>query len=597
MVAFVALACRAPRSDTGGELPRSETFYVGGRQWGAAASFNPLSSSPDWPVNAINLLYETLLVFDPLTGKLCPLLASSYDVHEDSIVVTLNPGAHWNDGRPVTAWDVEYTFTLGKHHKTLSVAPLWQYLTDVVVLDAENAKAPSAPVDATAPRRVAFLLEPKLKNPFVVLDALQDVRIVPRHHIEPLLAKVGGRMNEFEKLTFETEAVTSGPYRLMSVSGESIVTIRDDGYWGNRALHQGRKPIPKYIVHPIYKDNSHFSVALRQGRIDASSTFVPRIWRKREKGVRAWFDAEPYYVGDSMPMLFINVKRAPLGDARYRRAMGFAINYKDIRELAASGYSEPLRPGLILPFGREARFFSEQDAKRYGTYFDPERAKAELKRAGYTATFDARGELQETRDAGGKKVPTAYVKSPAGWSDWESMVRIAVKGMRAVGIDVRERFIDPSLFWEALYRGEFDLIMCTPDANSSPSKPWSRFELVMTSRDFAPEGEKMFKNVGRFNDPSAPSYLARIDELLNAIPVINDERALAAAYAELNRIFMQEQPTLPLVYRPDQFYEFSVKHWINLATAKNPYAPPQVPGDRLGTWMLWSIRPVEPEGS
>ena len=39
--------------------------------------------------------------------------------------------------------------------------------------------------------------------------------------------------------------------------------------------------------------------------------------------------------------------------------MAFAINYKDIRELAVSGYSEPLKPGLVLPFGLEQKFFSE----------------------------------------------------------------------------------------------------------------------------------------------------------------------------------------------------------------------------------------------
>jgi len=55
---------------------------------------------------------------------------------------------------------------------------------------------------------------------------------------------------------------------------------------------------------------------------------------------------------------------------------------------------------------------------------------------------------------------------------------------------------------------------------------------------------------------------------------------------------MQEQPDLPLVYRPDTFYEFSIKHWSNLPSAANPYLPPLIPGDRLGTNMLWSIEPV-----
>ncbi len=189
-------------------------------------------------------------------------------------------------------------------------------------------------------------------------------------------------------------------------------------------------------------------------------------------------------------------------------------------------------------------------------------------------------------------MPTVFIKSPTGWGDWESIVRIAVRGMRDVGIDARERFVDGNLFWNALFQGEFDLIMNTPASPPSPSKPWSRFDVVMTSADFAPEGEKMYKNMGRFNDPKAPGYIARIDQLLAQIPVLKDETELRAAYRELNVLFMQQQPTIPLVYRPDQFYEFSTRHWQGYATAKRPYLPPQVAGDRLGTYMLWSLQPA-----
>ncbi len=269
---------------------------------------------------------------------------------------------------------------------------------------------------------------------------------------------------------------------------------------------------------------------------------------------------------------------------------GLRINYEDIRELAVSGYSEPLEPGIILPFGLEQRFFSKEDAQKYGTRFDPEQAKAELRAGGYTPVFGPDGQLVETRDSGGKRLPTLYVKSPTGWSDWESIVRIAVKSMRAVGIDARERFVDTSLFWNALYEGDFDLIMHTPSTQPSPSKPWSRFEALLTSQDFAPLGQRMYKNIGRFNDPHAPGYLPLIDELLARIPSLTDDAARLAAYRELNVLFMQEQPDLPLVYRPDTFYEFSIKHWTNLPSAANPYLPPLIPGDRLGTNMLWRDR-------
>jgi peptide/nickel transport system substrate-binding protein len=594
LTALLALAdCRPAQDDSSSGFPRAETFYVAGWQWGEPSSFNPLLSNPDWPVSNMNLIYETLLMYNSISGKMEPLLAESYAAHDDNVEVTLNPAARWSDGRPVTAWDVTYTFELGKKYKSLNIAPIWQYLTAVRAYDEDGSEAAKEPTASDKyPRRVVFQLNSEKKNPLVVLDALQGQRIIPRHVIEPLLQQANGNLEDFDKLKFDKDVVSSGPYKLFSYSSEKIAAVRDDNYWGNQALHGGKKPVVKYVVHPIYKSNDHFSIALQQGRLDASSTFVPRIWLKARKGVRSWLDQEPYFLSSAMPMLLVNHKHRPLDDVHMRRAMGFAINYKDVRELAVSGYSEPLKPGLILPFGLEQKFFSEEDTKKYGTWFDPEAAKAELKAGGYTPVFASDGDLLETRDKNGQKVPTVYVKSPTGWSDWESIVRIAVKSMRAVGIDARERFVDASLFWNALFEGDFDLIMNTPSSAPSPSKPWSRFETLMTTQDFAPLGEKMYKNMGRFNDPKAPGYNPRVDELLSQIPSMKDEATLLAAYRELNVLFLQLQPDLPLVYRPDAFYEFSSKHWANMPSAKNPYLPPLTPGDRLGTNMLWAIKPV-----
>ena len=123
-------------------------------------------------------------------------------------------------------------------------------------------------------------------------------------------------------------------------------------------------------------------MALQQGRLDASICFVPRIWLKKDKGVRSWYDKEPFFVSSSILMLVPNVTHRPLNDAVVRRAMAFAINYRDVRELAVSGYSEPLRPGLILPFGLEGKYYSEDDAKKYGTYYDPAKAREILKAGG-----------------------------------------------------------------------------------------------------------------------------------------------------------------------------------------------------------------------
>jgi len=439
---------------------------------------------------------------------------------------------------------------------------------------------------------VSFVYNPEERNPLFVLDALQETRIVAKHAVEPVLDAASGELTAFLQVKFDEDPITSGPYTLHSYNSEKIVLQRRDDYWGNDALHDGARPAPRYVVHPIYKSNDHYSIALQQARMDFSSNFVPRIWLKKRKGVRAWFDEAPFFVANSMPMMLINVNRGALADRRYRRAMALAVDYEDIRELAVSGYSEPLQPGLIVPFGPEAKFHSESDAAEYGaTRHDPDAARALLSGAGYEAVFDEDGKLLETRK-NGKKVDTVYIKSPTGWTDWESIVRIAVKGMRAVGIDARERFVDGSVFWQATATGDFDLIMNTPKPAPLPSQPWSRFDALLTTKDWKPLGEKMYKNQGRFNDPNSVDYVARFDELLTLIPTLTDEEQKLAAYRELNRLFMQHQPALPMVYRPAVFFQVSERTWRGFPSGDDPYLPPEMPGERLGTSILWHLSPV-----
>jgi peptide/nickel transport system substrate-binding protein len=600
LILAAASGCRDAHG-TDDSFPRNQTLYVGGYQWAQPSTFNPLASTPDWPVtsgNAHNLFYETLLVFNTLTGEMQPLLAESFAVKPGSVEVLLQPTARFSDGSPVTAEDVKYTFELGRDNRSLRWAPVWAFLTEIVVGKRDPAAATPAAINADSAaedeRRVTFVLNPERVNPLVVLDSLQETYILPRHVIEPLFIASGNDVNEFLRRKFDQGSVGSGPYNLLSYSAEKIATIRRDEYWGNDVFFGGKKAVPKYVVHPVYKSNDHYSVALQQGRLDASSSFIPRIWLKQRKGVRAWYDKVPYFMPGAMPVLWINHLRPPLGDVHLRRAMAFAIQYDDIRELAVSGYSEPLKPGLIMPMGFEGAYYSDEDAQKYGAaYYDPKRAQAELESGGYQPVWSANGELLETRDRSGRRIPTITIKAPTGWTDWESSVRIVVRSLRAAGIDARERFIDAGVYYPATLAGDFDLIMATPSPAPTPSKPWSRFDFVLSNRDFAPIGDKMYKNLGRFNDRKSPGYIPRFDELLDLIPTLTDQPARLAAYRELNALFMQQQPVLTLVYRPDQFYEFSNRVWQGFPTAANPFLPPQIPTARLGTRTLWHLTLTE----
>jgi peptide/nickel transport system substrate-binding protein len=520
------------------------------------------------------------------------LLANSPEQTEDFISVKMNPAARWSDGTPLTSADVQFTFGIGKKFKGATTAYVWDFISEIKV---DTIIDSTGEAEAKIEKMSFFINKKGRNNPLVIMDILQNVRIVPKHSIEKKLEEVGGELSELQKLKFDQNPVVSGPYNLLSYSNEKIVLKRRDDYWGCDALYGRRLPKPVYVIHPIYKSNDHFSIALQQGNLDVSATFIPRIWMKAKEGVATWYKEEPYFVPATIPMLQINCTRYPLSDVNVRRAMAYAINYKDVCELAVSGYSPEIVSGLILPFGMEAPYCNSDDVQKYGVKYDPEKAKEIMKKAGYTPVFGADGSLDHVKNAKGEKVPTMYIKSPAGWSDWESMVQIAVKGMRAAGIDVREGFVDAGLYWQCMPVGDFHLVMQKPVPSVTPSKPWSRFDAVMSSRNWKPEGEKMNENQGRYNNPNSKEYNAEVDRLLKLIPTLTDEAQKVEAYRKLNIIFMQDMPTLPLAYLPEQFYEFSTKNWTNFPTEDNPYAPPQCLCFGAGTKSLWEIKSVAAE--
>ncbi|HHX15083.1 MAG TPA: ABC transporter substrate-binding protein, partial [Fibrobacter sp.] len=94
-------------------FPRHETLYVGGFDWAPPTTFNPLEGDPNFPIDGnMKLMYESLFAYNQLSGKLEPMLATSYTQNDSMITVTLDEKAKWSDGSPVTVEDVAYSFYL-----------------------------------------------------------------------------------------------------------------------------------------------------------------------------------------------------------------------------------------------------------------------------------------------------------------------------------------------------------------------------------------------------------------------------------------------------------------------------------------------------
>ncbi|MDR3011993.1 MAG: ABC transporter substrate-binding protein [Chitinispirillales bacterium] len=614
LAGFAVMSC-----GDGAGFPRNETLYLGGSQWGDPSTFNPLVEAwvPSWPIkDRFNLVYEPLIAYNTLNGEYEPLLGTLHSIGTEKIVVDINPKARWSDGTRVTSEDVKFVFLLGRRFSNAATVGILQSVSDILVEvldDAEGTERLSFMVNKTLPPAAPGSVDAVegedaagngaeeasdvivgRNNPLLILDALLATRIPPAHVFERLLAENNNDLEVVKRLRMDDNPVVSGPYNLEHYNNERIVLKRRDDYWGNDALYGGKLPAPKYIIHPVFKDNNHFATSLQRGRLDASQTFIPRIWYRKRDNVHTWLDEAPYFVPGTIWFFLINNTKAPLNDVNFRRAMAAAINYTDIKELAVSRYTPEMQPGAIMNHGLEARFFNAEDVERYGVRHDPEEAKRILAEAGYQSIFRSDGTLDHMLDRDGNRLPPLSMMHPAGWSDFEAVVVLVEKSLRAVGIDVRGGPVDDGVYWSSRPAGSFDLMITKIAENITPSLPWSRFEALMSSRNWRPIGgaTPMHENYGRYNDPSSPTFNPRVDELLAAVPTMTDDAEIVAAYHELNRIFMQDQPAIPLVSMPEQFYQFSDKNWRNWPTAANPYAPPLLPWVGASTKILWHLEPA-----
>ncbi len=540
------------------QLPRNETLYIAGLQWAAPQNFNPLNSNPDWPGMGNHLLtYETLFAYNQLTGALDPLLAKELKVVDATTMqITLQDGTKWQDGKPLTADDVVYTYGLAKTQTDVSFSTLFDYISDITATDAKTLKV---------------TLNPKQINPGFVKNFFTQIKILPKNIWQP--REASGKLSQF----VDTAPVGSGPYKLLNYSPERIALQRDDSYWGKPVFGL---PAPKYVVHPIFKTNDVGNLAFQNGEVDLMQQFTPQIWKMWQDAkapVGTWFDKAPYYIAGSIPILIVNVQRKGLDNPLVRRALAYSINYPLIAQTAMSEYSIPANSSLIIPGGGENALFNADAVKANGWSYDPAKAKDILE-----------NQLKAKKGADGvyvlpdgTRLGPWSARTPNGWTDWQTAINIVVQSAKAAGFELKEDYPDAPVVTSKIQNGDFDLNLWYITGSGAAS-PWQRFRDILDSRGVPAAGQTAFWNYGRFSNPDVAALLDKAGQAA-------DPTTVKDVYNQLDKIFMDNVPGIPLMYRPQEFYEFNQKVWTGFPTSADPSAPPMFSG--AGVEVLYKVKP------
>ncbi|MGM9605600.1 MAG: ABC transporter substrate-binding protein [Faecousia sp.] len=590
MLLAVAMICGmfavAASAESDVVLPRDETLYFAGQQWGAVNSWNIVGTNQNnsmaiagGPGGYRTVMFETLFMYNFMNGEKIGLLADAYEWNEDltQMTVSLKDAAHWSDGTPVTGADVVATW-------------------DVSILTNNGTgasyKAYIEGIEATGDK--TFVITCKLNeagqpvNPLKVEDFLTGAPIAQAGWIATLRDRCNDDPTAILNDAGE-DVVWSGPYTKYYADDQKVVFIRDDNYWGQDESMWGKLPVPKYLAHVIYADNAAGELALKAGEVDVCQQFIGNIqnlWLEDDLPISTFYDEAPYGVCLTMPTAWYNMNIPVIAEnVALRKAIAMATDYEAIIANAMTNQSptfEEVPRSLMNPTaGEQALYDHEAVADLQWAGNDIDGANALLDEAGLIDT-DGDG----WREYNGEKISLNAV-CPNGWSDWQAAMQIVAAAGDKIGISiepeypewdiVQSRFTDPD-------QTDYAIFMWSPDA-ASPSMPWGRCNQILSSQ-FVGLQNNWSGNWGQYVNEEA-------DRILAEIPLTTDQDKLVELYTELVKIYLTDVPSFALMYRPSLFHAVNESVWTNFPSGDDGRnIPPADCTDGYGIAALYELELV-----
>ncbi len=276
-------------------------------------------------------------------------LAERYEISKDQRVITfyLKKDAKWEDGTPVTAWDVEFGFRLLTDPKTPS-----PYASDFLeverfeVLDDHTFKV-------------------YYRRPFAqALISWGNLVVLPKHLLK-------NKDLTYIQRVFGQKPIGNGPFHLVEWKrGDSIKLKFNPLYSEGRAYLDG-------LIFKIVPDPTTLFMELSSGSLDwISLTPLQYLKTIREEDLRQRVQIFRY-LSFSYTYLGYNLKDPLFKDKRVRQALCLAIDKKKVVTGALLGQGIP----AYGPYKPDTWFYNPEIEK--SCPYDPERAKKLLAEVGF----------------------------------------------------------------------------------------------------------------------------------------------------------------------------------------------------------------------
>jgi peptide/nickel transport system substrate-binding protein len=492
-----------------------------------------MASDVDTLTVALYLLGGRLAEIDHDAQRYVPALAESWQwaaSDERTLEVTLREGLRFSDGHPLTTDDV--TFSLRVIYDERTASPVFR---DAMTIGGRPIEA--TVVDA---RHLRLTFPEPVAAPE---NYLSNLSVLPRHILE----------EDFNKGTFkDAYAMTTDPQRIVTAGAfiveavaptERISLKRNPNYW-KKDQAGTQLPYLDGLVIEIASDANNGMARLDQGTLDIFDRLRPTDYarlRTSQGPVRA-YDLGPGLLTDHIVFnqnmgqqngkpIVDPIKSAWFTDARFRRAVSFAIDRASIVNSTLQGLATPLY-GFISTGNRA---WAATDLPR--TEYDLNRARQLLTEAG----FQLRGTQDAPELLDGKGNPVAWTLIvPAESEPRVAMATVIQEDLARLGMKVQIAAIENAQVAARLTQTyEYDAILFgTSVTEPDPSSYTNFLRSSSPSHQWYPKQEK-----------AATPWEARIDELITTQARERDTQRRTAVFHEIQQILAEQLPVIPIVTR------------------------------------------------
>jgi oligopeptide transport system substrate-binding protein len=337
---------------------------------GDPAYIDPYNCQESQGTEVTQAIFDGLVYFDWVTGKITPAVADSWEANADATVWTfhMKQGTKFTNGREVVADDFVYAWNrvanpVNKSDISYHLAPIKGF---------DEMQAGTATTLAGVVAKDPYTLEVTLSYPW------SSFPYVTGH---PALSPVPKEEVEKDPKAFLDMPIGNGPFKMAEPwkHAQYIKVVANPDYYG-------AKPIIDGITFTIFKDEETAFTEFRAGTIDfttiPSGQIKASIAEFGQSDIDGGLTAAPgkqVLLGPEWAIYYvwINNKDATLSNKQVREAISLAINRQAIGDTVYEGTREPATGPVCkgIP-GYEDNLWPYMN-------YDVEQAKSLLAQAGF----------------------------------------------------------------------------------------------------------------------------------------------------------------------------------------------------------------------